>query len=320
MPIFEKDKIVKPDGLDSEPVIGDAPPTIIEPGEGYVEADTGRLHYLDWGGSGRQIHLLHAAGFCAGIYSPFVKYLLNDFHTIASDIRGHGGSEIIDIRRIRHWETFADDLNSLIGQTMTPPVIGVGHSLGAVATFMAAAIYPNLFSGIILIEPVILPGHILWLLGALRMLGLSKKIPLVKQARRRRKIFQGKKEALKLFTSGRGIFKTWSREFVDAYLECGLLEKNPETAVLTCDPELEAQIYESIPTNIWKYAKKISCPVLAIRGRQSDIFYPESAERLGNLIVDLELKTIPAAGHFVPMEKPKECSEIIKDFVHRKIL
>ena len=258
--------------------------------------------------------------FCAGTYSPFVKHLLNDFHIIASDIRGHGGSRVLDMRPIRHWETFADDLNLIIGQTMTPPVIGIGHSLGAVVTYMAAAIYPNLFAGIVLLDPVILPKRILWLIAVLRLLGLTGKIPIVKKARNRRSIFQGKKEALKLFASGRGIFKAWSQEFVDAYLECGLLEKDAETAVLSCEPELEAQIYESTPIDVWKYARKISCPVLAIRGQQSDTFYLKSAKRLETHITDLELKTIFAAGHFVPMEKPEECSEIIKDFVRRKIL
>ncbi len=137
---------------------------------------------------------------------------------------------------------------------MSPPVIGMGHSLGAVTTYIAAAMYPQLFSAIILIDPSILP-------------------------RRRRKTFQGKSEALKRFASGRGIFKSWSKEFVEAYLECGLLEKDSETAVLKCDPELEAQIFESVPHDVWRYANRISCPILAIRGVHSDVFSADSAKK-----------------------------------------
>jgi hypothetical protein len=37
-----------------------------------------------------------------------------------------------------------------------------------------------------------------------------------------------------------------------------------------------------------------------------------------SLIADLESRTIPGTGHFVPMQKPNECSEIIKEFVNRK--
>ncbi len=291
----------------------------VEPREGFVDTPDGKLHYLDWRGPDPQIHFLHANGFCAGTYSPFVKYLFSDFHIFASDIRGHGGSDQPNIERIRNWTIFAQDLKTLIEQTMVPPVIGMGHSLGAVTTYIAAAKYPHLFSGIVLIDPVILPYRLLWLIAAVKLLGLRGKLPLAKTARRRRRNFQGKKQALKLFAAGRGIFKTWSKEFVQAYLECGLLEKDSETAVLTCDPELEAQIFESVPVGVWRYAGKITCPVLAIRGELSDTFYADSAQRLKGRISDFELVTIPNSGHFIPMEKPEECAQVIRDFLDRKL-
>ncbi len=155
-------------------------------------------------------------------------------------------------------------------------------------------------------------------MAVIRMFGLSGIIPLAKTARRRRKTFQGKKEALKRFASGRGIFKYWSKDFVEAYLECGLLEKDSETAILKCDPELEAQIFESVPLDVWKYGRQISCPVLAIRGQHSGAFTVDSAKRLGRVIPDYELITIADAGHFVPMGKPVECARVIKEFIHRK--
>ena len=294
-------------------------PESLEPTENYLDTPDGTIHYLDWGGSGFPAHLLHANGFCAGTYSPFVRYLHDDLHIIASDIRGHGGSDQPGIKRITHWNVFADDLKLLIEQTMSPPVVGLGHSLGAVTTYIAASKFPRLFSGIILLDPPILPRRLIWVITVMKWLGLAGNIPLAIKARRRRKIFQGKKEALERFASGRGIFKSWSREFVEAYLECGLLEKDPETAILKCDPELEAQIFESIPLDVWKYAEKIVCPVLAIRGQQSDTFTSDAAERLKHAIDDCELATIAGAGHFMPMGKPQECARVIVEFIHRKL-
>jgi pimeloyl-ACP methyl ester carboxylesterase len=294
-------------------------PDYIEPIENYLDTPDGRIHYLDWGGSGPAVHLLHANGFCAGTYSPFVKHLIGDLHVMASDVRGHGGSDLPNIDRIRNYDLFAEDLKTLIDATMTPPIIGMGHSMGAVATLIAADKYPQLFSGIILLDPSMLPRRILWILAAMRLVGLQGKIPLAKGARRRKKIFQGKKEALNRFTSGRGIFKTWSNEFVEAYLECGLLEKDPETAVLRCDPELEAQIFESVPFDVWRHARKITCPVLAIRGQHSDVFSADSARRLAKLIPASEVVTIAEAGHFVPMGKPVECAQVIADFLKRRL-
>lgn len=294
-------------------------PENIEPIENYLDTPDGKIHYLDWGGSGPQVHLLHANGFCAGTYSPFVRHLIDDLHIVASDLRGHGDSDQPNLKRVYNWHIFADDLKILIEQTMSPPIIGMGHSLGAVTTYIAAAKYPRLFSAIILIDPSILPRRRLWWFAALKMIGLAGNRQLAQSARRRRKTFQGKSEALKRFTSGHGIFKSWSKEFIEAYLECGLLEKDSETAVLKCDPELEAQIFESVPHDVWRYAKKISCPVLAIRGEHSDVFTADSAGRLKHIISDYELATIPDAGHFVPMGKPEQCARVITEFINRKI-
>ena len=289
------------------------------PAEENLELADGRIHYLDWGGDGLQAHFLHGNGFCAGTYTPFIKYLVNELHILASDVRGHGGSEQPGVERVRHWGIFVEDLKSLIEQKMAAPIIGMGHSLGAVTTYIAAAKYPHLFSGIVLLDPVILRRRLLWLIAAMKMLGLRGNIPLAKMARRRRRIFKGKQEALRLFAAGRGIFKNWSEEFVHAYLKCGLLEKDAKTAILKCDPELEAQIFESVPLDVWKYAKKITCPVLVIRGARSDILSTDSAGRLNSLIADYELQTIPDAGHFIPMEKPEPCARHILEFVRRKI-
>jgi len=294
-------------------------PDYIEPIENDLATPDGTIHFLDWGGSGPVAHLLHANGFCAGTYSPFVKHLKSDLKVVASDLRGHGDSTQFNLKRVRNWHIFADDLKLLIEQTMQPPIIGIGHSLGAVTTYIAAAKYPQLFSAIILIDPSILPRRRLLWYTALRMIGLAGNRQLAQSARRRRKTFQGKSEALKRFTSGHGIFGSWSKEFIEAYLECGLLEKDSETAVLKCDPELEAQIFESVPRDVWRYAKQVACPVLAVRGEHSDVFTTESAGRLQRIISDCELVTIADAGHFVPMGKPEKCARVILEFVHRRI-
>lgn len=290
-----------------------------EPREGFLQhPEKGPLHYLNWGGNGPTAHLLHANGFCAGTYDPLIRRLTQHLSVIGSDVRGHGDSLAPRIDKIHHWKIFAEDLRYLVQELTTPPIIGIGHSLGAVTTFIAAAQHPALFSCIILLDPVILPKPHLFTMGLLRLTGLIHQFPLAKGARRRKRIFAGKQEAFDRFTAGRGIFKTWSPDFIDAYLECGLLEEDERTAVLKCDPELEAQIFESVPRDIWRYADKIECPVLAIRGQHSDTFLQEAAESLATRIPDYELQVVEKAGHFVPMEQPDRVADLICDFLARK--
>jgi pimeloyl-ACP methyl ester carboxylesterase len=289
-----------------------------KPYEGFLVSSGANIHYFDWLGSGKETHFLHANGFCSGTYAPLLKLLAQDLHIVASDIRGHGDSDSIGIERISHWDIFVNDLKNVAEQRMSPPVIGIGHSLGAVTTYLAAAKYPHLFSKIILIEPVILPKRILRLIALMKLFGIVGLIPHARIARKRKRIFENKDAAFMRFASGRGAFKTWSKDFIDAYLECGILEKDDEKAVLKCNPETEAQIFESVPLDVWKYADKIKCPVLAIRGYHSDSFYSDAASDLKKYIRDYELETVPNAGHFLPMEKPVECAKIIIRFLNRR--
>ena len=170
-----------------------------------------------------------------------------------------------------------------------------------------------------LIDPPILSYKKLWLIRAAKLLGQARRIPLARMARRRKRTFRSKEEAFERFSAGRGIFKTWSEDFIRAYLECGLLEKDDKQAILKCDPELEAQIFEAIPLDIWRYAGDIRCPVLALRGEHSPTFLPEAARRLGRFIRDYTLETVPGTGHFLPMEKPAACALLVDDFIIRKV-
>ena len=292
---------------------------IVEPKNETIDVPDASLHYLDWGGCGTPAHLLHANGFCAGTYAPFVRHMIDRFRVVASDVRGHGDSVSFNSSRIRHWQLFANDLCTVVSATLPLPVVGIGHSLGAVATLMAAVQRPDMFAALVLIEPPILPYRTIWMLRIMRRLGIEGLIPLAKGARRRRRVFKSKQAAFTRFASSRGIFKKWSPAFIDAYLECGLLEKDTQSAVLKCDPELEAQIYESIPTNVWQLVPSVACPTLIIRGALSDTLPPDVAQRLHRLIPDAELSTIVGSGHFPPMEHPRECAHIIQRFVKRRV-
>lgn len=280
-----------------------------------VEISEGRIHCSDYAGRGPAVHFLHANGFCGGTYAPFIRHLAGDFRVVASDIRGHGDTRLPVPERIRHWRLFADDLKTFIEAAMTPPVIGMGHSLGAVTTYLAAALYPHLFSRIVLIDPVILPRRYLWMMAALWRLNRQDRMPLARLARRRKRAFSSRKEALLRFSSGHGLFRTWQPAFIDAYLGCALRHSPGGAAELKCAPELEAQIYESVPRDVWTYAGRIRCPVLAVRGEHTDTFLPGPARRLGRHIADCRVVTLPGTGHFLPMEAPEAVAQTIVDWL-----
>ena len=53
-----------------------------------------KLRLRDFGGQGKPIALLHHAnGFCAGTWQLVASKLINQFHVVAIDARGHGESD-----------------------------------------------------------------------------------------------------------------------------------------------------------------------------------------------------------------------------------
>ena len=63
---------------------------------------------------------------------------------------------------IQDWKPFSDDLLRFLAAARQPaPVIGVGHSIGAIVTLRAALRDPGKFRALILIDPVLfVPSHL----------------------------------------------------------------------------------------------------------------------------------------------------------------
>lgn len=284
----------------------------------FINSSGKKVHAIKGGNGEIPFHFLHANGLCAGTYLPFLKLFSDQFNMIATDIPGHGDSDHHGFDLIKHWDIFIEAIKESITQNFNTPVVGVGHSLGAVITYITAAKYPELFSKIILIDPVIFPKRILIPIGIAKKLGiLNKIIPLANGARRRKKIFESREEAYSRFSSGKGMFATWSDEFIKSFTTHGLKDEKDGTVSLKCDPETEAQIYESILLDIWDYPKKIKCPTLLIRGEKTDTFNKYAAKRLIKEVNKCRLVNIADSGHFVPMEKAALCYKQIKAFVEK---
>ena len=64
--------------------------------EGFIQTDRIKLHYLDWGGSGQPLVLLHGLGDTPYIFEDIANSLKENFRIIAYSKRGHGKSETTD--------------------------------------------------------------------------------------------------------------------------------------------------------------------------------------------------------------------------------
>ena len=66
--------------------------------------------------------------------------------------------------------------------------------------------------------------------------------------------------------------------------------------------------------DLWEQVATIRCPVLIVRGGESDILAPEVAARFGG-IVGAEVRTVPGAGHSVMGDNPAGFLAAVEPFL-----
>src|SRR6185312_3241005 len=212
----------------------------------------GEVSQLVWEGDGPMLHFAHANGFNAGTYRGLLAPLCRSFHVVASDARGHGFTRLPTTPGLAAgWTIFRDDLIAVLERIAPKGAILAGHSMGATASLMVAALRPDLVHALVLVEPVLVPKHI--------TVGASE---LSLRATKRRDTFASLEAALDTYR-GRGAFKTWPEETIRDYLEGGL-EPFDGGVRLSCRPAWEAEDFRSAPPGKSELAAKLKCPVTLI--------------------------------------------------------
>ena len=120
------------------------------------DAPAGEICWFEWGSIGTKptLLLLHATGFHARCWDATVAALPDDQHVIALDLRGHGRS--YRPNSLSDWMATAQDVVAFVNAQFTVPVVAVGHSMGGYVAARAAAIVPDRFVHLLLVDPVML--------------------------------------------------------------------------------------------------------------------------------------------------------------------
>lgn len=268
-----------------------------------------------WPQSGERptLHWAHATGFHGRVYAPLLEALANDCNVLAWDMRGHGASaEAADTRTFRGWETYYQDLTAWLA-TQETPVWLAGHSIGATTSLMAAARRPDKVLGLILAEPVIMDrwqGCWLWLA---KRLDQSHRFSLAARAARRRPVFESKGTALSSYR-GRGGFRTWPDDWLEAYVRHGLVPHENQVR-LACAPEWESTTFAHTEHNPWPSIRRLQCPVIALAAERASTFLPGARQRLRAILPSAKVYVLAGTTHFLPMERPEAVCDHVRSLV-----
>lgn len=270
-----------------------APPFPL-PEERMVALGDGAVHLAEWRGPGAPVLFTHANGFNALTYAPILGPLTDRAHIMAGDLRGHGATTLLaDPEAHTSWTIYPADLVRLLDALGQGPYVLAGHSMGGTSSLLVAAARPDLVRALVLFDPVAIDFPE----------GLDRdQIPLVVGARKRRAVFPDIDSARRAYT-GRGAFKTWPAETLDAYL-LGGLKPDPEGWRLSCAPEWEAQNFKLGPPGLRTAIDALKCPIT--------LFHAEEGSTTGEPLLayirarhpTARIERVPGTTHFLPMERP----------------
>lgn len=200
------------------------------------------------------------------------------------------------------WQALADDMLAQLPEGA--PVIGIGHSLGAILTLYAAQRAPQRFRGLVLIDPVIFGQRLRWIIRVLQRLGRGQQMPLARAAARRRERFATPQEAHERWRV-RQVFAEFDEAALAAYVQTGLTETADGDWQLAWPRGWEAHIFATSPTDGWALLPQVRVPLLILRGRHSNLIGAALWRRMQRHAPRATYEEI-AAGHLLPFEVPHE--------------
>jgi pimeloyl-ACP methyl ester carboxylesterase len=121
----------------------------------YIIREGARLAYKEMGEGNRSLVFVHGWTCNHSHFSPQMDSFAGDCHVVAVDLRGHGRSDKPQMDYTLG--LFAEDVVEVCNDLMLDKPIVVGHSMGGAIGLEIATRYPNLLSGIVLIDTVLQP-------------------------------------------------------------------------------------------------------------------------------------------------------------------
>ena len=269
------------------------------------------LAVYDFGGTGLDLLLVHATGFCAGVLLPMAEVLGHRFRCRALDLRGHGRSGRPPDGDFA-WSGFATDvLTVVVGLGLDRPV-AFGHSCGGAALLLAEQRRPGTFAALYLFEPVVLPAP---------RVAVDPSVvadnPLSAGARRRRPSFPSAGDAVVNYSS-KPPFGDLDPAVLLRYVEDGF-EVVPadeggdgQEIRLRCDRDDEAEVYRrGFDNGAFEHLGEVRCPTTFAYGSRTDAFgrplMAADAARAG----DARVEALADLGHFGPLERPGEVAPAV---------
>jgi pimeloyl-ACP methyl ester carboxylesterase len=255
-----------------------------------------QLASLDFGGSGRQVVLLHGLAGHAGEWKDTAGWLTDEYRVLAPDARGHGRSERhpTDVSR----SAYIEDVSFLVEELAQPPVILIGQSLGGQTALLLAAQRPDLVEALVLADAG--PGGA----GSTEAAGQAAD-ELGRSLARWPVPFPDRNAAIAYFGGPSLTAEAWADGLV----------QNGQGLWPTFDvPVMIETLRQAVSRSYWEDWKSIQCPTLMVRAGDGVIDQNEMG-MMADLLPQAEVVQLSGAKHDLHLDQPERWREVVLGFL-----
>ena len=267
----------------------------------FVRVGALNLHYLEWGEAGAPpVIMVHGLSGNAHNFDNLAPYLATRYHVVSVDVRGRGDSDWAADANYSN-DAYIADMEGLRQALGFERISLVGTSLGGRISMSYAGTYPDRVERTVLndIGPDIDPRG-----GA--------------------RIAESTRDAVTSFGTMDEVI-AWHREQRVGFSSLGEADQRAFAGhavkslpgggyTWKMDPAVRADPRRPDPETSWKLALQIPGPVLLVRGGDSDLLSPETAQRMVSSMQDCRMVEVPGAGHAPTLTEPEAFRPIMEFF------
>jgi pimeloyl-ACP methyl ester carboxylesterase len=266
----------------------------------------GPVHYLDFGGTGKPLLMVHGLGGSAINWMAVGPEIANSYHALALDLAGFGQTPLF--RRLAAVGANAGLVHEFIEKVIGEPVVIMGNSMGGHIAVLEAAINPSWVDAAILVDPAIPGVHVtrpeparLGVMAALTIPGLAEIL-----LDRRVRVLGPEglvHETLAIVCADPSRVPA---EVVEAHIrlmqERDRLGRQNGRAFLQASRSIGLRMADP---RFWTQVAKVRAPTLVIHGSLDALIPLAAARELARRRPDWTLEVLDGVGHVPMMETPE---------------
>ena len=273
----------------------------------FVTINGLRLHYLDFGNSGRPpLICIHGLSGNAHNFDGLAAHFAADYHVISLDVRGRGDSQWGPANEYNH-TIYSYDLAALVDHLGLSSVTLIGTSMGGMVAMLYAGGYPERVERMVLNDV----GPEIDSAGIKRITDYMSTAPTE---------FASLREVGEYYRRNYPAMRQMAQPDLLEFVKWAVKPGDTGTLRWKIDPAIRnvpRSGSEARSLDMWLPYTRITASILVIRGAESDILVRATAERMRAVLPQLtNVVEVPGVGHAPSLLEPEALSAI-KHFLAR---